>query len=131
MSTLPSYEQHAAPLVAAFRQIRAGQRDPAMLAQQDVTYAAVIRRALDALDGQVTIPEELWKAVPLSVLLGMVVAAAIGDQVRRLLLASASTWRRCALTLVLLPCPAGWSGSSTGTVTLACPLTSTRSTGPS
>ena len=49
-----------------------------MLAQQDITYAAVIRRTLDALDGRVTIPEELWKAMPLSVLLGMVVAAATG-----------------------------------------------------
>ena len=75
---LALHEEYSAPLVAAFRQIRAGTRDPAMLAQQDITYAAVIRRTLDALDGRVTIPEELWKAMPLSVLLGMVVAAATG-----------------------------------------------------
>jgi len=73
------HEQLAAPLVAGFRQIRAGQRDPAMLAQQDITYAAVISRALGALDGQVTLPDDLWRAMPLSGLLGMVVAAAIGD----------------------------------------------------
>jgi hypothetical protein len=77
---LDLHEQHAAPLVTAFRQIRAGQRDPAMLAQQDITYTAVIRRALDALDGKVAIPEDLWRAMPLSGLLGAVVAAAIGDK---------------------------------------------------
>jgi tetratricopeptide (TPR) repeat protein len=73
-------EQYAVPLVAAIRQISAGQRDPVALAQQDITYTAVIRRALDALDGQVTIPRELWKAMPLSILLAMVVAAAAGDK---------------------------------------------------
>ena len=77
---LARHEQHSGALVAAFRKIRAGHRDPAMLAQQDVTYAAVIRRTLDALDGRVTIPEELWKAMPLSVLLAMVVAAASGEK---------------------------------------------------
>ena len=50
---LALHEEYSAPLVAAFRQIRAGTRDPAMLAQQDITYAAVIRRTLDALDGRV------------------------------------------------------------------------------
>jgi hypothetical protein len=77
---LAHHEQYATALVAAFRQIRAGQRDAVMLAQEDITYAAVIRRAFDALDGRVAIPKELWKAMPLSVLLGMVVAAATGEK---------------------------------------------------
>ena len=63
-------------LTAALRRMRAGERDPYVLAGLGFIDAAIARRALDALGGKVSVPTELWPAMSLAPLLFFIVDAA-------------------------------------------------------
>jgi hypothetical protein len=69
---------HWAALIEAMCRIHSGHRDPTVLTGLNVVHKLVAERALDALAGRVTVPLELWRAIPLQWLLGDLVAGAHG-----------------------------------------------------
>jgi hypothetical protein len=72
--------RHWAALIEVMRRIHAGHRDPTVLTTGlNPAHKTMAERTLDALDGRVTVPPELWPAVPLQFLLGDLVAGAHGD----------------------------------------------------
>jgi hypothetical protein len=77
--TLPSDEDRSRwPLGDVLRQIFHGNHDPD-LADLDEADAAVARRALNALTGQIAVPTALWPAISLGPLLSVVVLSAAGN----------------------------------------------------
>jgi CHAT domain-containing protein len=79
---LASAAEDSPELAGALRRILDGDRkqaghDPA--AKTDDIPAAVVGRALGALSGQAGLPAELWQAMGIRVLLGLIVAAGLGD----------------------------------------------------
>ncbi len=67
-------------LVTAFRRLRLGEADPAAPDELPEIEAAIVARARDARAGKIAIPVDLWPFLPMSGLLGDVVAGAAGEQ---------------------------------------------------
>lgn len=61
-------------------QIRAGHRNPDLIAGLSPIDTAIALHALDALAGRVDVPVELWPAMLFAPLLGLLVGAAAGDE---------------------------------------------------
>jgi tetratricopeptide (TPR) repeat protein len=69
LSALESQAGRAA-LAAALRRIMAGELDAVSLARNlDESDAAIVGRALDAIEGRIDIPRALWRAAPIAGLL--------------------------------------------------------------
>ena len=62
------------------RAILHGRRDASLPDDLDDIDTAIARRALAALAGDIQLSGQLWKAIPLTPLIGPTVAAAYGDQ---------------------------------------------------
>ncbi len=60
--------------MAALRRVRAGETGRELTAGLDEIDTAIVARALDARDGRVTIPADLWSAMEFGSLLGDLVA---------------------------------------------------------
>jgi len=60
--------------VAALRRVRAGETGRELTAGLDEIDTAIVARALDARDGRVTIPADLWSAMEFGSLLGELLA---------------------------------------------------------
>jgi hypothetical protein len=68
--------QNPAALAAVLRRMISGGLDPRVPAELGFIDAAITRRALGALAGEVFVPPGLWQAMPLSPLLFLIVGAA-------------------------------------------------------
>jgi tetratricopeptide (TPR) repeat protein len=76
---LPSAEDRSQwPFGDVLRLIFLGNYDPD-LADLDEAHTAIVRRALDALAGQIAVPAALWPAISLGPLLSFVVFSATGN----------------------------------------------------
>jgi len=67
-------------LVASLRRVQAGETSPETLAGLDERDAAIVSRAIDALQGRVMLPRGLGRAIGIGPLLRNLVAGAIGDK---------------------------------------------------
>jgi len=95
-----------AEVVNVLTLIRSGQRGAELTDGINMLHAAVVRRALDALAGKVTIPVALWHALPLGRLLLSIVASQFGDTIQArsareqlTLLKQAPGWEELVLAL--------------------------------
>ena len=67
-------------LAAVLRALLHGDHGASLPDDLDEIDTAIARRALAALTGDIQIPGQLWQALPLTGLIGVVVDAAYGDQ---------------------------------------------------